>query len=227
MKKYIVLALAAVVFLVLSCSKKRSGKPRVLVFTKTAGYVHGSIPQGVAALQKLGTENGFEVDTTSNAGFFNEDSLAQYASIIFLNTTGDVLDHRQEIAFERYIQSGGGFVGIHAATDTEYDWGWYGRMVGGYFHSHPKPQTAKFTIKDKSIAATSFFPDTIWQHHDELYNFKKLNPDVKVLLTVDESSYEGGSNGALHPTSWYHDYDGGRAFYTALGHTDECYTEEH
>lgn len=226
MKKIILLALVTIASFGISCSKKRSGKPRVLVFTKTAAFVHSSIPKGVAAIQKLGTENGFEADTTSNAAFFNEDSLTKYAAVIFLNTTGDVLNNKQEIAFERYIQAGGGFAGIHASTDTEYDWGWYGRLVGAYFNGHPKPQAARFIIKDKSIAATSFFKDTIWQHTDELYNFKKLNPDVKVLLTVDESSYEGGTNGAFHPMSWYHNYDGGRAFYTELGHTDECYSEE-
>ncbi len=226
MKKYLLFVLVTIACIAISCSKKRSGKPRVLVFTKTAAFVHASIPKGVAAIQKLGTENGFDVDSTSNVAFFNEDSLKKYAAVIFLSTTGNVLDNKQEIAFERYIQSGGGFVGIHAATDTEYDWGWYGRLVGAYFLSHPKQQDAKFIIKDRSFAATSFFKDTIWQRKDELYNFKKLNPDVKVLLTIDESSYEGGANGALHPMSWYHEYDGGRAFYTALGHTDESFTEE-
>ncbi len=162
----------------------------------------------------------------SDATYFNEDSLKKYAAVIFLSTTGNVLDNRQEIAFERYIQAGGGYVGVHAATDTEYDWGWYGRLVGAYFLSHPKPQQAKFIIKDKKFAATNFFKDTIWQHTDELYNFKKLNPDVKVVMTIDESTYKGGANGAYHPMSWYHDYDGGRAFYTALGHIDECYTDE-
>jgi len=226
MKKYFLPVLALLLCFTMSCSKKRSGKPRVLVFTKTAGFVHSSIPAGVAAINKLAVENGFEADTTSNASLFNEDSLAKYAAVIFLSTTGDVLNHKQEIAFERYIQSGGGFVGVHAATDTEYDWGWYGRLVGAYFNGHPKPQAARFIIKDKNFAATSFFKDSIWQHTDELYNFKKINPDVKVVLTIDESSYEGGTNGAFHPMSWYHDYDGGRAFYTELGHLDECYTEE-
>ena len=205
MKKNTFLALVAITCLLVSCSKKRSGNPLVLVFTKTAGFVHESIPKGVEALKKLGKENGFEVDTTSNAAFFTEDTLKKYSAVVFLNTTGDVLNHLQEIAFERYIQAGGGFAGVHSATDTEYDWGWYGRMVGAYFESHPRPQPAKFIIKDKSIAATSFFTDTIWQHTDELYNFKKLNPDVKVLITIDESSYEGGTNGAYHPMRWYHE----------------------
>lgn len=226
MKKYLLFALVSIACFSIACSKKRSGNPRVLVFTKTAGFVHASIPKGAAAIQKLGAENDFDVDTTSNAAIFNEDSLKKYAAVIFLSTTGNVLDNNQEIAFERYIQAGGGFVGVHAATDTEYDWGWYGRLVGAYFLSHPKPQEAKFIIKDKSFGATSFFKDTIWQRTDELYNFKKLNPEVNVLMTIDESSYEGGANGAHHPMSWYHEYDGGRAFYTALGHTDESFTEE-
>jgi cytochrome c len=225
MKKYLVLILLLLTILT-SCSKKREGKPRVLVFSKTAGFVHKSIPNGVAAIQKLGLENGFDVDTTRNADYFSEDSLKKYSAVIFLNTTGNVLDYRQEAAFERYIQAGGGFVGVHAATDTEYDWRWYGKLVGGYFQSHPRTQKARFIIKDKDFPATEFFADTVWERTDELYNFKRLNPDVKVLITVDESSYEGGSNGAFHPMAWYHEYDGGRAFYTELGHTEESYTEE-
>lgn len=200
--------------------------PRVLVFSKTGGFRHSSIPDGIAAIQKLGSENGFIADTTENAQFFNDDSLKNYSAVIFLNTTEEVLNHNQQIAFERYIQAGGGFVGIHSATDTEYDWGWYGRLVGGYFNGHPVPQKAKFIIKDKNHPSTDFFTDTVWQRTDELYNFKKLNTDVHVLITIDESSYEGGTNGAFHPMAWYHEYDGGRAFYTELGHTEASYTEE-
>ena len=226
MKKFLCFLIIIPALLYTSCSKKREGKPRVLVFTKTAGFVHSSIPMGIAAVQKLGLENGFDVDTTKNAAYFQEDSLKKYAAVIFLSTTGNVLDYRQEAAFERYIQAGGGFVGVHAATDTEYDWRWYGKLVGGYFKSHPKTQEAKFIIKDKNFPATEFFTDTVWQRTDELYNFKNLNPDVHVLITVDESSYEGGANGHYHPMSWYHEYDGGRAFYTELGHTEASYSEE-
>jgi len=189
------------------------------------GFHHASIPKGIDAVIKLGNENGFDVDTTTNSDQFNDDTLKQYAVVIFLSTTGHVLDYRQRAAFERYIQAGGGFVGVHAATDTEYDWGWYGRLVGAYFNGHPRPQEAKFIIKDKDFPATKFFTDTVWTHTDELYNFKKINPDIHVLITIDEKSYEGGTNGDFHPMSWYHDYDGGRAFYTELGHTDECYQE--
>ncbi len=217
---------AALVFSYLSCSKgKRSGKARVLVFSKTAGFRHASIPKGKEALLKLGIENNFDVDTTENAAYFNDDSLKNYSAVIFLNTTENVLDAGQEAAFERYIQAGGGFVGVHSATDTEYDWGWYGRLVGAYFNGHPKPQEAKFIIKDRTHLSTNFFTDTLWQRTDELYNFKKINPDLHILVTIDEGSYEGGTNGAFHPMAWYHEYDGGRAFYTELGHTDESYVE--
>ncbi|MEK6478162.1 ThuA domain-containing protein [Catalinimonas sp. 4WD22] len=225
-KKLLVTLLALTPILYFSCSNQREGAPKVLVFSKTAAFQHASIPAGVAAIQKLGAENGFEVDTTTNSAMFQEDTLTKYAAVIFLNTTGNVLDYQQEAAFERYIQAGGGYVGIHAASDTEYDWGWYGRLVGGYFNGHPAPQEARFIIKDKNFPATEFFQDTVWTRTDELYNFKKLNPNVNVLITIDESSYEGGTNGDYHPMSWYHDYDGGRAFFTELGHTDESYQEE-
>ena len=137
MRKIILLLLTASPLFYFSCNTKKSGNPRVLVFTKTTGFRHTSIPNGIAAVIKLGQENGFDVDSTENADMFTDDTLKKYAAVIFLNTTGNVLNYRQEAAFERYIQAGGGFVGVHAAADTEYDWGWYGRLVGGYFYDHP------------------------------------------------------------------------------------------
>lgn len=116
-----------------SCSSKRSSKPTILVFYKTGGYYHESIPSGVKAIQELGLKNGFDVDTTTNAGKFAEDSLKKYAAIVFLSSTGEILSGNQEIAVERYMQAGGGFVGIHAATDAEYDWSWYVQMIGASF----------------------------------------------------------------------------------------------
>ncbi len=229
MKKLFTTALTLISFLILlnSCDKKRSGEPKVLVFSKTMGFKHASIPAGIAAIQKLGKENGFEVDTTRNATFFNDEDLKQYSTVIFLSTTGNILDHYQEAAFERYIQAGGGFVGIHAAADTEYDWGWYNKLVGAQFLSHPSgTPEADFIIKDKNFGATEFFTDSIWHRTDELYNYKNINEDVNVLMTVDESTYEGGENGSFHPIAWYHDFDGGRAFYTGGGHTDESFQEE-
>ncbi len=224
MKKLLLISLLLALFH--SCNRTRDGMPRVLVFSKPAEYVHASIPAGIAAIQMLGSENGFEVDTTKDASLFTESNLEKYSAIIFLSTTGNVLDYRQEAAFERYIQAGGGFVGIHAASDTEYDWGWYGRLVGGYFNGHPAEQEASFIVRNNNHQSTKHFAHTTWQRFDELYNFRKLASDLQVLVTIDELSYSGGTNGAFHPISWYHDYDGGRAFYTAMGHVPQTYKEE-
>ncbi|MBS1666745.1 MAG: ThuA domain-containing protein [Bacteroidetes bacterium] len=207
-----------------SCTHKRSEKPRVLIFAKTAGFHHSSIPVGIKAIQDLGAANGFDVDTTTDANLFQEDTLKKYAALIFLNSTGDLLSGNQEIALERYIQAGGGFVGIHAASDAEYDWHWYGRMVGAYFLGHPRQQQAKLIIQDKNHPSTDSLPDT-WTRTDEWYNFKNISKDIKVLITIDEKSYEGGKNGDFHPMAWYHNFDGGRVFYTELGHTEESYSE--
>jgi cytochrome c len=225
MKKLSVV-LSALVFctIFVSCGKQ-AGKPRILVFSKTAAFYHASIPAGIQAIQKLGAENGIEVDTTKNADWFTEDSLKKYAAVVFLSTTGNVLNAKQEIAFERYIQAGGGYIGVHAASDTEYDWGWYGRLVGGYFQNHPAVQTAAMQVLDKNHPSTGFLPDR-WERRDEWYNYKNLNKDVKVLINLDEKSYEGGKNGDNHPIAWYHAYDGGRAFYTGLGHTEESFTSD-
>lgn len=233
-KKYLTRSLMmalALVFVFTSCNK-RSGNPKVLIFSKTAGFYHESIPDGIAAIMKLGAENGFEVDTTTNAEVINEENLKQYSAVIWLSTTGDVLNHYQEADFERYIQAGGGFVGIHAASDTEYEWGWYNRLVGGYFSyhpgigdPHPNVQDGKLNVTDRKHQTTRFLPE-IWNRRDEWYHFKKLNPDVNVLMDIDESSYQHTKPMGFHPMAWYHEYDGGRAFYTAGGHTKESYQEE-
>ena len=201
-----------------------SAQTKVLVFSKTAGFRHGSIPVGKLAIMKLGQENGFAVDTTENATAFNDANLKQYNAVVFLSATGDVLDHVQQAAFERYIQSGGGYMGIHAATDCEYFWPWYGKLSGAYFKSHPKKQNAKLVVHDKSHVSTSHLPDA-WERFDEWYNFKKVPDHVKVLISIDEKSYQGGENGDNHPMAWYHEFDGGRAFYTELGHTNESFAD--
>lgn len=224
MKKNFPLLLCCFILFLFSACNKRSGKPKILVFTKTAGFHHQSIPAGVAAVQKLGVENGFDVDTTSDAGMFSDDILKAYSALVFLNTTGPLLNTTQRIALERYMQAGGGFVGIHAAADAEYDWGWYVRMIGANFESHPRQQEARLIVKDKNHASTKHLPE-VWTRKDEWYNFKKLNKDVHVLISIDEKSYEGGKNGDDHPMAWYQEFDGGRVFYTELGHTDESYSE--
>jgi type 1 glutamine amidotransferase len=197
----------------------------VLVFSKTTGFRHESIPQGIAVIMSLGTEHGFAVDSTEDAERFSDATLARYKAVIFLSTTGDILDAGQKAAFERYIRSGGGFVGIHSASDTEYQWAWYGRLVGAYFASHPQIQGATIRIADPDHPSTSGLP-ALWERTDEWYNFRS-NPGgvVHVLATLDERTYSGGTMGVDHPIAWCQAIDGGRSWYTAMGHTTESYAE--
>jgi len=199
-------------------------KYRILVFSKTAGFHHESITVGVPAIQKLGVENKFGVDTTTDSTQFTPLNLKKYAAIVFLNTTGNVLGEEEQKAFEQYIKGGGGYVGVHSATDTEYDWAWYGKLAGAYFLKHPAQQMADLHVINRKSIATKHLPAT-WSRKDEWYNFKEISPDLKVLIELDESTYTGGTNGAHHPMAWYHNYDGGRAFYTGLGHVDASYTD--
>ncbi|MFE4831000.1 ThuA domain-containing protein [Streptomyces sp. NPDC056672] len=197
---------------------------KVLVFSRTAGFRHSSIPAGIAAVQRLGTANGFTVTATEDAGAFTAANLAQYQAVIWLSTTGDVLNAAQQTAFESYIAAGGGYVGVHAAADTEYDWPWYGGLVGAYFASHPATQQATVEVEDRSSVSTAHLPQR-WTRTDEWYNYR-ANPRsaVKVLASLDESSYSGGSMGD-HPITWCQNYGGGRAWYTGLGHTEESYAD--
>ncbi|MFV2017556.1 ThuA domain-containing protein [Micromonospora sp. LOL_023] len=199
----------------------------VLVFSKTVGFRHDSIPTGIAAIQQLGATNGFTVDTTENSAAFTDDNLANYRAVIWLSTTGDVLDPDQQAAFERYIQAGGGYVGIHAASDTEYSWPWYGELVGAYFANHPANQSATVNVEDPAHPSTDGLPAR-WSRYDEWYNFQ-TNPrgDVHVLASLDESTYTAGAGamGADHPIAWCRDYDGGQSWYTGGGHTNESFAE--
>jgi uncharacterized protein len=196
----------------------------VLVFSKTNGYRHESIETGIEAIKKLGEENNFSVYATEDSLDINDKTLKKYNSVIFLSTTMKVLGEEQEKALQKFIHKGGGFVGIHAATDCEYNFPWYVKMIGGSFESHPKQQVAKLLVLDSSHASTKNLP-AVWERKDEWYNFKNLNSQVKVLIKIDEKSYEGGKNGDNHPMAWYHNFEGGRVFYTGLGHTKESYTE--
>jgi len=208
-----------------SQSAEQAAEFAVLVFSKTAGYRHASIPAGIAAIQILGAQERFRVDASEDASVFTDENLRRYRAVIFLNTTGDVLVSNQEAAFERFIRSGGGFVGVHSATDTEYEWPWYGRLVGAYFQKHPAIQPATLTVVDARHASTRHLPAE-WARTDEWYNFRRdPSPEVNVVLRIDEATYSGGTMGASHPMAWYHEYDGGRAWYTALGHTQESYEE--
>jgi len=199
-------------------------KPRILVFTKTSGYHHESIAVGVPAIMKLGAENNFLVDSTSDASKINEANLSKYSAVVFLSTTGYMLNTYQQADLQRYMQAGGNFVGVHAAADAEYDWKWYGRLVGAYFLSHPEQQEATLRVADKNHPSTRTTPEE-WKRKDEWYNYKSIATDLHVLINLDESSYKGGQNGASHPIAWYHNFENGRAFYTGLGHTNESYTD--
>ncbi|MDT0377374.1 ThuA domain-containing protein [Streptomyces sp. DSM 42041] len=199
---------------------------QVLAFSKTAGYRHGSIDEGLTALGELGAAHGFTVDATEDAGAFTTTNLAQYEAVVFLSTTGDVLNDAQQAAFEDYIRSGGGYAGVHAAADTEYDWPFYAGLAGALFHSHPHIQQATVEVEDRAHAATAHLGDT-WTRTDEWYNYRS-NPreTAHVLASLDEGSYEGGNMDGDHPIAWCKNYEGGRAFYTGGGHTEGSYSED-
>lgn len=223
-------AIAVISFFLFSFCQKNAEettalKPKkVLIFSKTNGFRHESISAGINAIKKMGMENHFLVDATEDSLAINTKNLDQYQVIIFLNTTGNILGEKQELALQDFMKKGRGFVGVHSATDCEFEWPWYVKMIGANFESHPAQQTAKLIVQNNEHLSTHHLP-AIWERKDEWYNFKNMNPDVHMLLKIDESSYNGGKNGGNHPMAWYHNYGGGRVFYTALGHTVESYSE--
>lgn len=197
----------------------------VLLFTKTAGFRHDSIPAAITAIQQLGSDNDFTVTATEDATQINSANLAQFEAVIFVHTTGDFLDAAQEAALQEYIQNGGGFVGVHAAADAEYGWPWYRQLVGAYFQQHPAIQQATVLVLERSHPSTNGLNER-WVRTDEWYDFD-ANPrgSVHVLATLDEGTYSGGIMGEDHPIAWCQEFDGGRSWYTALGHTTESWSE--
>jgi type 1 glutamine amidotransferase len=198
----------------------------ILVFSKTAGYRHKSIPDGIAMLEAICARNGWRMTATEDAAAFTDAGLAGRALVVFLNTSGDVLEPAQEAAFERYMRRGGGLQGIHAASDTEYDWPFYAAAIGAQFSCHPAIQPARLRVDHRcGHPAVAGLP-AVWSRTDEWYNFRApVQPHANVLVRVDTASYEGSTMGDDHPVSWYHHYDGGRVFYTAMGHTEASYRE--
>lgn len=215
------LALLAVGLLCVGCEERV--QPKVLVFSKTQAYRHESIAAGKKMMLALGQSEGFQIDTTENAEFFHDTTLIKYSAVVFMNTTGDVLDSAQQEAMTSFIKSGKGFLGIHAASDTEYQWPWYGQLVGAYFKSHPAVQRALF-VKSPDAKWTDGLPDR-WYHSEEIYNFQQVPSGVQVIFTVDENSYQGGEHPEGHPVAWWREFDGGRSFYTAMGHRAESYSD--
>jgi type 1 glutamine amidotransferase len=219
---------------------------KVLLVTKTGGWHHESILDGVTAMKALAERNSFELQRHQDGTKLTDETLKKYDVVIFLNTTMNILDADEKEAFKRFIQSGKGFVGIHAASDTEYEWAWYTKLVGRMFHIHPAQQTAKLKITDPNFPGLEHFPKTIlWT--DEWYEFGKEQVNgLKYLISVDEKTFDpkvtwkdrdtdasgkkvdrtGIGMGDFHPISWYHHYDGGRSFYTALGHIPLVYKNQ-
>ncbi|BCJ54103.1 glycosyl hydrolase [Actinoplanes sp. NBRC 14428] len=197
----------------------------MLVFSRTAGFRHDSIAAGTQAIRDLGAQNGFSVTATEDPAVFTTAGLSSYEAVVFLNTTGDVLNAAQQTAFESYIRGGGGYAGVHAAADTEYDWPFYGELVGAYFASHPAIQPATVVVEDRGQASTAHLPQR-WNRTDEWYNYR-TNPrsTAHVLASLDESSYSGGGMGADHPHAWCKTLSSGRSFYTGGGHTQESYAD--
>lgn len=203
--------------------------PKVLLFYKHVTFYHTSIPVGVEAIMKMAKEKNVQIDTTNHDAFFASAKFMDYDAVIFLNTAdskGELLSDESKIGLQKFIRAGKGFVGIHAASDAGYEWAWYQELVGATFKSHPKQQNAKLIITDATFTATKHLPSE-WVRFDEWYNFKNTHWDkMNILLTIDETSYAGGENEGYHPMSWYHSFEGGRSFYTALGHTEESWKED-
>ncbi len=209
---------------------------RVLVFTETGGWHHQSISEGVNAIKQLGQRHQFQVDWQGNSGVFsNSQRLMGYDVIIFLSTTRNVLDEQEQENMEAFIQAGKGYVGIHAASDTEYEWEWYTQLVGRMFKTHPANQTTRVTVLDPDFPGMERMPESfLWT--DEWYEFGEEKVEgLNYLLTIDESYYDlkapwsdtaSEGMGDFHPVAWYHEFDGGRSFYTALGHMEDTFSDK-
>lgn len=205
----------------------RSDGPKLLVFTKTLGWRHASIPAGKEAMQELGAENNWTIDFSEDSLLFTREYLAEIDLVVFLNTTGDILGDEQEVAFQNFIEGGGSFFGIHSAADTECDWEWYVNLVGACFESHPNDPNvlpANILRSENEHVCTAHLPNS-WPRSDEWYNYKMMNPAVTPLLMLDETSYVGGNQGDFHPIAWHHNVGEGTAIYTGGGHTKESYSE--
>jgi uncharacterized protein len=226
--------LVSLVFPLLLAGSLLAAKNKVLVYTKNGkGYVHENIATSVEAIRSLGAENGFDVDSSDNPAVFSVENLKQYKVIVFSNSNNEGFDtDDQREALRKYVQSGGGIVGIHIATGTERNWPYFASIMGGRFVRHPKLQKFTVTVKDSKHPATAGLPKT-FEWEDECYLFDRMNPDIKVLLATDPDKIEdpkrteqpGELRNNWYPLSWYHTFDGGREYYTSLGHKKEHYAD--
>lgn len=221
-------------FVLLSYAGMAQTEKNVLVFTKNGeGYIHDNIGASVKGLIKLSEDNGFVVEVSDDASIFTEEKLKNYDALIFSNTNNTVFDNDdQKLALIRYVEAGGGFVGIHSACATERDWPWFWALVGGKFIRHAPFQEFTLTVIDADHASTSFIKSD-WVRADECYYVNEINPDIHVLLAADmntiedekKSEYPANIFGDLFPISWCHEFDGGRQWFTSLGHSISDYSD--
>jgi type 1 glutamine amidotransferase len=208
---------------------------KVLVYTKNGeGYIHENIPYSVEAIQQLGEENGFEVVASEDPALFTDENLKQFDALIFSNTNNEAFDNdNQRQAFKRYIQNGGGFAAVHSASGSERDWPWFSKLVGGNFERHAPRQDFTVDIVDRAHPSTSHLTDRWDIEDDECYYLKELNPSLRVLLAADMTTvsddrkheFPGTNFGEAFPLAWYQEFDGGRQWYTSLGHRPEQYSD--
>jgi len=224
-KKLLQLFFTLLLLVITSLSQAKTIK--LLVFSKTNAFRHKSIPAAKDALILMAKQQNWTLTFTEDSLSFNDyKTLKQYKAVIFLMTTGKVFGTQEEEVFQKYIENGGGLITLHTGTDCEMKWDWYMNTIGGKFKNHPKQQQAKFIIEDSVHPATKLLPRE-WLHFDEIYNF--VSPIVSaahILISVDETSYTGGTMGSNHPIAWYNWSKKGRIFQTALGHTDDCYVDK-
>ncbi len=234
MRNTLLISIALGYSLVMASLTAQAQQFNVLLFTKTNGFHHESVNEGVTAVRQLAVRHHFAVDWHEDASIFNDEKLQKYQAVVFLLTTGDILNEEQQAAMERFIRAGKGFVGIHSASDTEYDWDWYTQMVGRTFHIHPAIQTAELEVLNRKFPGLERMPDRfLWT--DEWYEFgAERIKGLNYILAVDEQTFDPSAQwgekkttgmGKFHPIAWYHNYDGGRAFYTGLGHMPSTYSD--
>jgi len=235
--KNLFLTILTFTFFALSCTaqddKPAFEKPiNVLVFSKTLGYRHESISSGLKMLYDQSKKQNWVITATENAGLFSKEFLSNFDVVVFLNPTGDAVDAKGEAAFENFMNSGKGFVGIHAAADCEYNWGYYDKLVGAHFKTHPPQQTATVVFENYDHPAMQPFKDMkSYTTHDEWYTFKvNPRPNVHVLATLDESTIKKFDNDDFrmgdHPIIWWQENKGIRSFYTGFGHTHEAFQDK-
>ena len=208
--------------------QKNQEQFQVLLFTKSLDYQHLSVPSGVQMFKEISQDNHFALTWTEQSDFFdNQEQLNNMDVIVFMNTSGDILDDNQRRALQAYIRQGGNFVAIHSASFTMMEWPWYVKLVGGVWNRHPSPGiwTAMVNNEEPDHPSTAQLPKK-WVVTGEWYNYLELSANIKVVLTVDETTYPGGKMPGYHPIAWYQEYfEGGRSFHTALGHPEGIYED--